>query len=175
MSTTRVPWFEKTFPSGGDDGDWDGLLERLRSAPSRVRDLIRGLPRTVLTRRDGSRWSVQEHAGHLWDLEDLHRRRLRDYRAGARELRPAELSNRRTWQAGHNDDDIADILEDFRWERELFARELDAMTPEERDRAPVHPRLRQPMRPVDLMRFVAEHDDHHLELMRDLVTRFSSH
>jgi len=173
MSATRVPWFEKSFRSGGDPGDWDGLLERLRSAPSRAAALVAGLPRPVLTRRDGPRWSLQEHAGHLWDLEDLHRRRLRDVRAGARELRPAELSNRRTWQAGHNDDEIESILEDFRWERELFVRELDALTPEERAHAPVHPRLGQPMAPVDLMRFVAEHDDHHLELMQDLVTRFA--
>jgi hypothetical protein len=173
MSATRVPWFEKTFPAGGDAAGWDALLERLRSAPERVRALVEALPRHVLTRRDGPAWSVQEHAGHLWDLEDLHRRRLRDYRAGARELRPAELTNRRTWQAGHNDDDVASILEDFRWERELFVRELEALTPAERARAPIHPRLRQPMAPVDLMRFVAEHDDHHLELMRDLVTRFA--
>ena len=164
MSATRVRWFEKSFPSGGEAGDWDGLLERLRAAPARVRDLVTGLPRSVLTRRDGSRWSV---------LEDLHRRRLRDYRAGARELRPAELTNRRTWQAGHNDDDIDNILEDFRWERELFARELEALTPSQRARAPRHPRLGQPMSTVDLMRFVAEHDDHHLELMRDLVSRFA--
>jgi hypothetical protein len=173
MSATRVPWFEKTFPSGGDAADWDALLGRLRSAPTRARAMVAGLPRAVLTRRDGDRWSVQEHAGHLWDLEDLHRRRLRDYRAGARELRPAELSNRRTWQAGHNDDDLESILEDFRWERELFTRELEALTPEERARTPFHPRLGQPMSPVDLMRFVAAHDDHHLELMRDLVSRFA--
>lgn len=173
MSTTRVPWFEKSFPTGGGAGDWDALLGRLRSAPSRVEALVAGVPRAVLTRRDGSLWSVQEHAGHLWDLEDLHRRRLRDYRAGARELRPAELTNRRTWQAAHNDDEIASILEDFRWERELFVREMETLTPAERARAPMHPRLRQPMSPVDLMRFVAEHDDHHLELMQDLVTRFA--
>jgi hypothetical protein len=173
MSATRVPWFEKSFPSGGDAEDWDALLDRLRSAPSRIRELLDGLPRFALTRRDGPRWSLQEHAGHLWDLEDLHRRRLRDYRAGARELRPAELTNRRTWQAAHNDDEITSILEDFRWERELLVRELDAMTPAERARAPLHPQLGQPMSLVDLMRFVAEHDDHHLELMQDLVTRFA--
>ncbi|HMB70004.1 MAG TPA: DinB family protein [bacterium] len=173
MSATRVPWFEKSFPTGEDAGAWGELLERLRAAPVRVRAVVAGLPRQVLTRRDGEQWSLQEHAGHLWDLEDLHRRRLRDYRARARELRPAELANRRTWQAGHNDDDIEAILEDFRWERELFVSELEGLSAEERGRAPNHPRLGQPMSPVGLMRFVAEHDDHHLELMRDLVSRFA--
>lgn len=173
MSTTRVPWLEKTFAPGDDAADRNALLERLRSAPARLRAVVHGLPASVLTRHDRDAWSIQEHAGHLWDLEDLHRRRLRDYRAGARELRPADLTNRRTRDARHDDDDIRSILEDFRYERELFLEEIEALTPAARAQTPTHPRLRQPMGVVDLMRFVAEHDDHHLELMRDLVTRFA--
>jgi hypothetical protein len=33
----------------------------------------------------------------------------------------------------------------------------------------MHPRLKQPMRLVDHLFFVAEHDDHHLALIRELL------
>jgi|GEM_PF-4393916 len=33
----------------------------------------------------------------------------------------------------------------------------------------LHPRLKTPMRIVDLAYFVAEHDDHHLSRIRELV------
>lgn len=174
MRTQRLPRFDRKFDFDGDVGGWDELLERLRRAPRLLERLMRGVPRSALMRRDGEAWSIQEHAGHLWDLEDLHRRRLLDYAARAAEMRPADLSCRRTQEAHHNDDDPDSILADFRFERELLAGRLSAMTAEERGRVAAHPRLDRPLRVVDLMRFIAEHDDHHLERIRKLVERFAA-
>ena len=37
----------------------------------------------------------------------------------------------------------------------------------------MHPRLEQPMTPTDLIFFVAEHDDHHLITITELIRQMS--
>ncbi len=56
----------------------------------------------------------------------------------------------------------AELLERFRGERDAIVARLEALSDEEVRRSSLHPRLRVPMRALDLALFVAEHDDHHL-------------
>lgn len=42
--------------------------------------------------------------------------------------------------------------------------------PADLERSARHPRLGSPMRVIDLAYFVAEHDDHHMARLRELVT-----
>jgi hypothetical protein len=144
------------------------LLDRLRSAPERLADAVRGLPSEVLTRRPDGKWSIQENTGHLFDLESLWDKRLDDYNSGAVELHPADLENRKTHEAAHNDRPIADILADFRDVRGRIVEKIARMSPVELARTSLPPRLRQPMSVVDLCFFVAEHDDHHLRTIDEL-------
>jgi uncharacterized damage-inducible protein DinB len=164
------PWFERrfTFDHVAPE-DFPVLLERLRGTPARLEDKLSGLSRDVLTRRPGDAWSIQEHAGHLLDLDDLHYGRLDDYRAGAEVLRPADLDNRRTHGARHNERPLQDLLAAFRRERGRFVDRLDAWEPALLTIRALHPRLDQPMRVVDMALFVAEHDDHHLARMTELA------
>jgi hypothetical protein len=79
------------------------------------------------------------------------------------------LSNRKTHEAGHNIRPIEDILSEFRRERLQLVdrvRELDTAL---FSRSISHPRLKQPMRLVDHLYFVAEHDDHHLARIWELL------
>ena len=161
-------WFDRTFELGlGADAAAE-LLERLRRTPERLADAVRGLPPEVLTRQHDGKWSIQENAGHLFDLEALWDQRLDDYNAGATELHPADLENRKTNEARHNDRPIADILADFSAVRRGIVERLARMNPVELARTALHPRLRQPMSVVDLCFFVAEHDDHHLRTIDEL-------
>lgn len=54
-------------------------------------------------------------------------------------------------------------------------RQAEAVDPALFARAILHPRLKKPMRLVDHLYFVAEHDDHHLafiwELLRDATPK----
>jgi uncharacterized damage-inducible protein DinB len=162
-------WFDRKFELGlGPDGA-DEILERLRRAPNRLAEAIRGFPPELLTRRPAAdQWSIQENAGHLLDLEPLWDRRLDDFEAGAEVLRPADLENRKTHEARHNERAIDDILAEFRDARAAIVQRLERMTPAELARTALHPRLRQPMSIVDLCFFVAEHDDHHLRKIHEL-------
>jgi uncharacterized damage-inducible protein DinB len=161
-------WFDRKFELGLGPNAASELLERLRQTPERLADAVRGLPPAVLTRRRNNKWSIQENAGHLVDLEPLWEQRLDDYDAGASELHPADLENRKTDEARHNDRDISDILADFRAIRRRIVERLAKMSEAELAGTALHPRLRQPMSVVDLCFFVAEHDDHHLRTIEKL-------
>ena len=167
MSTSRR-WFDRKFELGLGPDLAPDLLERLRSTPQRLANAVHGLSPEALTRKSEGKWSIQENAGHLLDLESLWDRRLDDYDAGTKELHPADLENRKTHEAAHNDRSIAEILAEFAAIRGEIVGRLAGMGAAELGRTALHPRLQQPMSVVDLCFFVAEHDDHHLRTIDEL-------
>ncbi len=167
-----VAWFAREFSLALPVELYPNIVERLRGTPARLEDRLSALPHELLTQRDGARWSMQEHAGHLLDLEPLELQRLADYAAGRAVLTPADPQNRRTHEARHNEQTLADILRAFRAERLDFVRRLAALDEKFIQRTALHPRLQQPMRVIDLAFFKAEHDDHHLARISELIRLF---
>jgi hypothetical protein len=165
----RIAWFERRFSFDLPAWMYANVLERLRGTPARLEDRVRGLPRELLVQRDGDKWSIQEHAGHLLDLEALEIARLEDYAAGRETLTPADQQNRKTYEAEHNSKEIREILGAFRKERMEFVERLEALSTEFIERSAIHPRLKIPMRVIDLAFFKAEHDDHHLARISELI------
>jgi uncharacterized damage-inducible protein DinB len=170
--TTSRRWFDRKFELGLGPDAAPELLERLRRTPERLADAVRGLPSEILTRQPDGKWSIQENAGHLLDLEPLWDQRLDDYDAGVVELHPADLENRKTHEAAHNDRAISEILAKFSGVRGRIVDRLAKMTPDQLARTALHPRLKQPMSVVDLCFFVAEHDGHHLRTIDELRVLF---
>jgi uncharacterized damage-inducible protein DinB len=164
-------WTDRHFHFDLHEDMFPVVVERLRGTPARIEDKVRSRPPDLLTRRDGDAWSIQEHVGHLLDLDELHSGRLDDYLAGVEILRPADMRNRKTWEADHNARAIEELLRDFRRERERFVARLDAWDPGLVSLTALHPRLNQPMRVLDMALFTAEHDDHHLTKMTELARR----
>lgn len=173
MATPRR-WFDRKFELGLGMDATPELLERLRRTPEHLADAVRGLSPEILTRRRDGKWSIQENAGHLLDLESLWAQRIDDYDKAALELHPADLENRKTHEAGHNDRPIAEILAQFKTERGAIVEKVARMTSADLARTSLHPRLKQPMSVVDLCFFVAEHDDHHLGTIAELKTAFAN-
>jgi uncharacterized damage-inducible protein DinB len=164
-------WTDRHFTFDLPENLFPVVIERLRGTPARIEDKVRGLSPTLLTRRDGHAWSIQEHIGHLLDLDELHAGRLDDFLAGAEVLRAADMTNRQTHEANHNRRPIADLLQAFRHERERFVARLDAWDEGLIGLTALHPRLNQPMRVIDMAFFTAEHDDHHLARMTELARK----
>lgn len=146
------------------------LVERLRGTPARVEEKVRTWPDELLRRRLNDAWSVQEHVGHLLDLEPLWYGRLNDFDAGAEELRAADISNRRTHEANHNQASLQNLLADFRAARQTFVTRLENYDEAAVLRTSLHPRLMVPIRVIDHVQFVCEHDDHHLVKMSDVMS-----
>ena len=97
--------------------------------------------------------------------------RVEDYMAGTVELTAADLSNRKTHEARHNQRRIEDILADFRAARLRLVDRVGGLEAALFARSIPHPRLKKPFRLVDHLYFVAEHDDHHLARIWELLQR----
>jgi uncharacterized damage-inducible protein DinB len=157
-------WFERKFDFTFPVEQHPNLCVRLRGTPARLEEIVRSADRDVLIRkpRENDKWSAQEHAGHLLDLEPLWLARVDDYLTKASQLTAADLSNRKTSEAQHNLRPIEEILAEFRSARARLVSRVENIDPAIFARASLHPRLKTPMRLVDHLYFVAEHDDHHL-------------
>ena len=162
-------WFERRFEFDSPNTLFPNIVERVRGTPARVEERVRGVATSTLTRRVNETWSIQENVGHLLDLEPLWLTRAGELAAGAAVLAAADLDNRQTHQANHNALPLASILEAFRRERGRFVAVLDRADAALLERTALHPRLQSPMRLIDLVLFVAEHDDHHLARIGELL------
>jgi uncharacterized damage-inducible protein DinB len=145
------------------------IIVRLRGAPARLEEMVRGVPHDLLTRKPQEKWSAQEHAGHLLDLEPLWLARVDDFANSSEHMTPADLTNRTTHEAHHNTRPVEEILAAFRDARAHLLHHVDALDAAAFTRTLAHPRLKSPMRLVDHLHFIAEHDDHHLARMWALI------
>lgn len=178
MSTIPA-WFERRFEFTFPAELLPNLLARLRGAPARLDEALRNRPQSVITTQPAGTtralWSAQEHAGHLLDLEQLWLARVNDFVHGADGLTVTDLQNRRTDEANHNARPLEDILFAFRTQRMLLLHHLGQIAEEPGATALArtipHPRLKTPMRLVDHLYFVAEHDDHHLAHIWRLINQ----
>lgn len=167
-------WTERTFSFDYPAAKWPDLLERVRGTPARIEDRLRGLSRNVLIRRrDGKGWSIQENIGHLLDLGYLPMRRIEQILAGEAVLAAADMSNRKTNDAEHNARNIPELLAEFRADRAKLVARFEGLDESDWGKSAQHPRLKQPMRIVDIAYFDAEHDDYHLGRIGELIRAFT--
>lgn len=167
----QVKWFERKFNFDADQNIMPSIIERLDGTPLRLKYKLESLPEEILTTRIDNTWTIKENAGHLIDLEPLWQGRLEDIINGKEELRAADLLNTKTTTANHNQVTAEDLLNRFKQMRQQTVKLLEALTTEEIFKSSLHPRLKTPMRTIDLFTFVAEHDDHHLARITE-ITRF---
>ena len=167
---SRIPaWYERKFDFTFPVEQYPNVCVRLRGTPARLEEIVRGVPRAVLTAKPENKWSAQEHAGHLLDLEPLWMARLNDFLGGEQTLSVTDLSNRKTDEAHYNARELQAILKEFRTARTILVGTAEKCQPAFFARTLLHPRLKQPMRLVDHLYFVAEHDDHHLARIWELI------
>ncbi len=162
----RTNWFDRRFHPIEDNGLLPGIIERLDGTPVRLKSLLAdaGAVRGV-----DSGWSLSKEVGHLIDLEPLWLRRAQEIMDGHANLSVADLANRATHDGDHDQHTLTDLVERFETARSALVSLLRRATDSELEHSAKHPRLGTPMRMIDLAYFVAEHDDHHLVRIRELV------
>ena len=170
VSMSAVPaWFERRFDFTFPVELYPNVCVRLLGTPARIEELLSNVGHERLTEESDGKWSVQEHAGHLADMEPLWMSRLNDFVGSGKTLTVADLSNRRTHEANHNAHELTGILHGFRARRLQLLERLGQLHEAQFAGTLVHPRLQQPMRLVDHLYFVAEHDDHHLAIIWNMA------
>ena len=170
--SNHLKWTDRTWQFTFPVEVYPEMIERVRGTPARLEDRVESIAAEILTKRDGERWSIQENAGHLLDLESLFSQRLDEYLAGAGVLHAADMSNRKTYEADHNRVSVETILTNFRARRTQLVARLDNLELQTFAAVAHHPRLNVPMRLVDMLFFQAEHDDFHLARISELIKSF---
>lgn len=167
---SQIPaWFERKFDFNFPVEEHPILCVRLRGTPARLEEMLREVSREVLLSKPDGRWSAQEHAGHLLDLESLWMDRVDDFLTSKETLTIADLSNRKTNEANHNSWELIEILAEFRTTRLRLMDHIGKFQPALFARLKLHPRLKQPMRLVVLRYKVQMIHDHHLAKIWEMV------
>ena len=167
-----VDWVERQFSFDLPGWMFPYVLERLRGTPARLQQRVAPLAASLLTKQVGDAWSIQENVGHLLDLEPLWSGRLDEFLAGQQSLSPADMTNTKTYEAKHNARSIEEIVNAFQEARLDLVMRLERCDEATVLRSAYHARLERQMRLIDLVQFIAEHDDHHLAEITAILTSF---
>jgi hypothetical protein len=168
----RTKWVDRTFTFDFPEGWIFNILERLKGTESRLRVMLAGIGDEDTAWQPGEKWSIRENVGHLYDIDLLHDGRLDDFMAGKEILRAADMTNALTNASKHNTRTLADLIHDFSVKRNGFITKIQRLDDTIHMQTALHPRLQVKMRPVDVAYFAAEHDDHHLASIREILEKY---
>lgn len=164
----REPWVNHKFNLGIDIGWTQNIMSRISDTILRIQHHTSGLSDDQLSRIMDGKWSIKKHVGHLIDLEELWVNRFLQFEELVPELVYADMTNQKTEQADYNSQSIQSLIENFKYERQKLIDTYQSLSDKAIYHQAFHPRIKVLMRPVDLLFFVAEHDDHHITSMNAL-------
>jgi len=164
-----VKWFDRKFDTNIDIEQFEDALSRMEHFPAVLNQLLETCPKKVTTIKTDGKWSVNENVGHLILLEDLWRKRFQDIKDGKHDMSPADLNNTATDQAFFNKSVLDELTKNLIDERAKTIALLQGISKEDLLKKSIHPRLNQPMNIVDLMYFVAGHDEHHMSTIQSII------
>lgn len=167
-------WRERKFDFQRQLAEAPTLMSRLAGTPARLEDVTVGIDEQVMRRRTPDtagklKWSVFDHAGHLWETDKIYSQQVRDFMAGAETLSGADPDNRATEEAHYNRGKLKPILTGFRIERSTMVNFLHTLEPEDFARTSKNAQTGKPLRLIDCIENISEHDDHHLAFIRELI------
>lgn len=145
------------------------LVERILGTPARLASLCAHVPvERLALHRQGS-WCAMEHIGHLMHLDEHMLERMEDFAARRPTLCAIDLKAREGRLAGQCVRALGDVLEELRLGRHELVARISALDPGALRHRALHPCKGRPMTVSDQVFFIAEHDDHHLAVLRSLL------
>lgn len=168
--TQQTPWFERAFHFDFPLTQFPVIFSRLEGSLFRLQIILANADDEACSNNTEG-WSVKEHLGHLSDLEDLWWKRLQDFMDAKEHLTTADLNNTKTKEARHNEKSLEQLMQTFVAERQRILETIYGYDKNTLALTSVHPRLQQPMRLIDSLYFVAEHDDHHIAKISGLLRK----
>lgn len=162
--TPITPWVERSFNFNFPSGLFPVIFSRLEGSLFRLFSILANADEQQCSESTYG-WSVKQHLGHLSDLEELWWKRLDDFLQDREVLTAADMTNQKTEEAPHNETPLQSLLANFTRERQRMLETIYGYDEELLLRTALHPRLNIPMRLIDLLYFIAEHDDHHIAII----------
>ncbi len=159
-----MPWFERNLVFGLPKEMLPFYLERLEGTMIRLEHKVKDATDAMLSERPDNKWSIKQNIGHLAEVDEVANKRIDQMVAGVPVMAPAvfEPQDYGTWP-------METVLSFFRKNRLANLTKYKNLSEEELLKPSIHPRLKVPMTPVDLAWFDAEHDDHHLVRISEII------
>ena len=141
------------------------FLERLEGTIARLEKKVSGVPDSLLVFQPGGKWSIKQQIGHLAEVSQVITRRLAEIVAGISPMSPAVFEPK----LDYNSQPVGTVLRYFSESRMNTLKAYEDLSERDCQKVSLHPRLKTVMNPVDLAYFDAEHDDHHLLKITDII------
>ena len=164
----RLEWFERSFIFGLPKGMLPFYVERLEGTICRIEHKTSGVSEKILSERYNDKWSVKQNIGHLAEVDLIANKRIDEMVAGVAVLTPAVFEPQ-----DYNPWPLEKVLAFFRETRLSNINKYRGLSELHLSKSSMHPRLKVMMTPVDLAWFDAEHDDHHLLKISDILAEHS--
>jgi uncharacterized damage-inducible protein DinB len=165
----KIEWFERKFTFGLPKGMLLFYLERLEGTIARLERKISGKSENILSEKLGGKWSVKQNIGHLSEVDEIALKRIDEMLQGISTLSPAVFEPKQDY----NSQNVRDVIKHFQENRLKNLARYRSLSETDLERSSLHPRLKVQMNPVDLAWFDAEHDDHHLVRINEILTILS--
>ncbi len=164
-----MKWFERQFTFGFPVSMLPFFLERLDGTIARLERKTEGVADELLSEKFNDKWSVKQNIGHLAEVDEIANTRIDEMLNGISPLSPAVFEPKYNYNA----EPVFEVLKYFRENRTKNIKKYRGLRKEDLTRASLHPRLKVMMTPVDLAWFDAEHDDHHLVTINEILKTLS--
>jgi len=163
-SMEKLQWFERVFTFGLPKKMLPFYIERLEGTIPRIEAKVKYVPEEILSNKLDNKWSVKENIGHLAEVDEVANKRIDQMIAGISPLPPAVFEPK-----PYHELPIYEVINFFREARSKNIKRYRELSPSELEKTALHPRLKVMMSPVDLAWFDAEHDDHHLVRISEIL------
>jgi uncharacterized damage-inducible protein DinB len=165
----KISWLDRQLTFGLPIGMLPFYLERMDGTYTRLQSKVKGIDESVLSNKLDDKWSVKQNIGHLAEVDEISLIRIEEMLNGISPMTSAVFENKQDFNA----QPIEDVLKFFLKSRQQSQKRLRSLNDVELTRSSVHPRFKSLMTPVDLAWFHAEHDDHHLVRINEILESFS--
>jgi hypothetical protein len=157
-------WFDRTFTFGLPAAMLPFYLERLEGSICRIEAKVKGVSDKVLSEKYDGKWSVKENIGHLAEVDLVSNKRIDEMRSGVDTLSPAVFEPK-----DYNPWPIEKVVAFFREARQSNLDKYKNISEPDLLKGSTHPRLKVKLTPIDLAFFDAEHDDHHIVKISNII------
>ncbi len=166
----KTPWFERKFEFGLPAAMLPFFLERLQGTSARLVQKLAGIDEGTLSNRLDGKWSIKQNIGHLAEVDEIANKRLDEMVSGISPMSPAVFEPK----IDYNAKALSDVIAYFRENRKKNLEKYRHIAEHDLSKTSLHPRLKVYMNPVDLAYFDAEHDDHHLVRINEILEALKS-
>lgn len=161
----KLEWFERKFDFPVPQRMLPFYLERLQGTITRIEQKVLGASNDVLSNKLDGKWSIKQNIAHLAEVDEIANKRIDEMLNGVSPMSPAVFEPK----FDYNAQSIEEVIRFFRENRKKNLQKYSSIRESDLSKSSLHPRLKVELTPVDLAFFDAEHDDHHLVRVNEIL------